>query len=134
MKLSPVSKFFLSIATFWPVAWLLFMLAWVLRLVNSYGPRADWLATIFMGHVATVLVCCGLLVFYALHAFKNERLDKDARFLWIILMCVAGLVAQPIYYLVHVAPDDKIEFELRRRNAKLAQLRKRSRRPLSSKS
>lgn len=53
-------------------------------------------------HFATIFLMMALMPFYIILAVKNERLDQTMRIVWIILFCMIGLFAQPVYWYLNV--------------------------------
>lgn len=53
-------------------------------------------------HFATILVMIALMPFYIVLAVKNEQMDSNMRLVWIILLCMIGLFANPAYWYLHV--------------------------------
>jgi len=53
-------------------------------------------------HFATILVMMALMPFYIILAVKNEQLDQTMRIVWIILFCMIGVLANPVYWYLQV--------------------------------
>ena len=49
-----------------------------------------------------------LLVFYVVHAFKNERLVGDKRVLWVVVMFFGSFVAGIIYWWIYIWRDEPL--------------------------
>ena len=116
MKLSPGLRVLVGMVTLWPIVWLLIFLIFGLRLVlQNDGPNMGALAIFIVGHGITAILAMGMLVFYVLHAHKNEKISKDLRVVWIVFLVTAGLFAQPIYYVLYVFGQDDSESSTMRR-------------------
>lgn len=46
----------------------------------------------------------GLLAIYLIHVLQNDKLDKDTRLLWAILIFVGSMIAMPIYFYKYILP------------------------------
>lgn len=44
----------------------------------------------------------GLLIFYLVHIGRNNILDNEKKFLWIVVVITLNAIAMPIYWYVHV--------------------------------
>lgn len=57
---------------------------------------------LFGAHFLTILLIMGLMPFYVILAVKDERHDQSMRIIWIVLMCMVGMFAMPIYWFLYV--------------------------------
>ncbi|MBZ0090393.1 MAG: hypothetical protein K8H90_08460 [Thermoanaerobaculia bacterium] len=60
-------------------------------------------------HLGTMLLSIAFLVFYVVHAFKNQRLTQDKRVLWVILLFFGSFIAAIVYwanYIWRVPPTE----------------------------
>jgi len=57
---------------------------------------------LFAVHFITVWLMLGLLVLYILLAVKREQFDQTTRIVWIILICLMGTFAMPVYWYLYV--------------------------------
>jgi hypothetical protein len=53
-------------------------------------------------HFATIIVMMAVLPFYIVLAVKNEQMDQNMRIVWIVLFCMIGFLANPVYWYLHV--------------------------------
>jgi hypothetical protein len=102
------SKVCLGMATLWPVAYVILFLATV-----GYGALGGPTALeafpfelLLVLHLLTMLLGASLLVFYVSHLFRNDRVDKDKRSLWAIVLLLGSIVAMPIYWYAYVWTQD----------------------------
>jgi len=56
-------------------------------------------------HFITVWLMLGLLVFYIVLAVKRESFEQTTRIVWIILLCLMGTFAMPVYWYLYVWRD-----------------------------
>jgi hypothetical protein len=57
---------------------------------------------LFGAHLFTILLIMALLPVYIVLAVKNEKLDQTARIIWVILICMMGMLANPVYWYLYV--------------------------------
>ncbi|NQY07428.1 MAG: PLDc N-terminal domain-containing protein, partial [Flavobacteriaceae bacterium] len=50
-------------------------------------------------------VSVGLLVYYIIHAVKNQKFDSNQRLMWILILVLAGMIGNIIYYFVEILPS-----------------------------
>ena len=53
-------------------------------------------------HLGTMLLSVLLLIFYIVHAFKNQKLQQDKRVLWVIVLFFGSFIAGIIYWWIYV--------------------------------
>lgn len=100
------SKILLAAATIWPLIYMLlfmglFMFAMFLR---DGGPGTLW-AVIIPVHLLTILLIMGLTVFYIVNVFRNDRVNKDMKVLWAVVLFMGSMVAMPIYWYLYIWRD-----------------------------
>ena len=100
------SKILLAAATIWPLIYMLlfmglFMFAVFLR---DGGSGALW-AIIIPVHLLTILLIMGLTVFYIVNVFRNDRVNKDMKVLWAVVLFMGSIVAMPIYWYLYIWRD-----------------------------
>ena len=99
------SKVLLFSATIWPFVYtLLFLGVIVLSFSNVMGGSGSWLAMIIPIHVLTMLLSFGLMAFYIVNVFRNDRVNKDMKLLWVVVLFMGGLIAMPIYWYLYIWP------------------------------
>jgi hypothetical protein len=48
------------------------------------------------------LLSIGLLIFYLIHAAKNNSLNTNERLIWILIFVFAGIIGFPIYWYMQI--------------------------------
>jgi intracellular septation protein A len=97
-------------AALWP---LVYMIAFVVLILESAlrgggAPDHDLLVpfgVLVALHVATMLVMVAGLIAYVVHAWRNPRVKKDERTLWVLVLLLGGPIAMPIYWWIYVRGD-----------------------------
>jgi hypothetical protein len=74
---------------------------------NPPGPAVSPLFPIgFIGlfavHMITILLMLLLMPFYIVLVVKSSRLDETMRIVWVVLICLLGMFAMPVYWYLYV--------------------------------
>lgn len=103
------AKVALGVATLWPVVYVfLFMAFFVSAIFFGPGPAetgsgAQPLMALFVGvHLLTMALILGLTIFYIVNIFRNERVEKDKKALWAIVIFMGSAIAMPIYWYLYI--------------------------------
>ena len=108
------TKIWLGAATLWPVLYMFLFFAFVLgMMILAPQPSGGDSVTlppefgiaiigIFFLHFVTIFMMLGLMVYYIVHAVKNESLNTDMRAVWAVLFFFMGMFAQPIYWYLYI--------------------------------
>ena len=59
-------------------------------------------AAFFAVHLFTMLWMMGLTIFYIVNVFRNDRVDKDKKALWAIVIFMGNIIAMPIYWYLYI--------------------------------
>ena len=73
--------------------------------VNNGPPPLAFFA-IFPIHILTMLLMFALTAFYIVNVFRNERVNKDTKVLWAIVIFMGSIIAMPIYWYLYIWPED----------------------------
>jgi len=57
---------------------------------------------LFGAHFLTIILMMGLMPLYVILAVKDERHDQTMRIIWVVLICMMGMFAMPIYWFLYV--------------------------------
>ena len=105
------SKILLAAATVWPFFYMLLFLGFMMLmfLTASNGPGDGGPGLLFMLifplHILTMLLMMGLTVFYIVNVFRNERVVKDMKVLWAVVIFIGSIIAMPIYWYLYIWRD-----------------------------
>jgi cytosine/uracil/thiamine/allantoin permease len=61
-----------------------------------------------------MIVIMALLTFYIINVFRNDRVNKDMKILWAVVLFFGNFVAMPVYWYLYIWRDPKILSEIRR--------------------
>lgn len=60
------------------------------------------IVALFAAHMLTILLMIGLMPLYVILAVKSDRLDQTTRIIWVILLCMMGMFAMPVYWYLYI--------------------------------
>jgi hypothetical protein len=102
-------KILLGLATVWPFAYMLlffFVVFSSLFFVTGPGdPESGpplFFLVLFPLHILTMFWITALTVFYMVNVFRNERVDKDKKVLWAVVLFMGNMIAMPIYWYLYI--------------------------------
>jgi len=106
-------KVTLGIVAFWPIIYLFFFVIYSFSQISKiYEATGEgmlpsessfpiWLS--FLG-VVSILTA---LVIYVIDVFKNNKVKKDLKAVWAIILFVGNVIAMPIYWYLYIWKDEK---------------------------
>lgn len=100
-------KVLLGIVTVWPFAYMILFFLVIFSTIlfvpepGSSGPP-PLIALIFPLHLLTMLIVMALMVFYIVDVFRNERVEKDKKPLWAIVLFMGNMIAMPVYWYLFI--------------------------------
>jgi hypothetical protein len=113
--MSKFMKILLGIATVWPFLYMILFICFILFSIllmpsmgtSAGGPFAALFLIIFPLHLLTMLLIMGLTVFYMVNIFRNERIDKDKKLLWALVLFMGNMFAMPIYWYLYIWSEEE---------------------------
>lgn len=103
------TKILLGLATLWPFLYLIlffiFFISLFLFMPGSEGEESGppFAFVVFIAlHLFTMLWIMGLTVFYIVNIFRNDRVDKDKKVLWAVVIFMGNVIAMPIYWYLYI--------------------------------
>jgi len=103
------TKVLLGLASLWPFVYMILFFIFVLSSFfflspstgKEFGPPVSFMV-IFLLHLLTMLWIMALTIFYIVNVFRNERVDKDKKVLWAVVLFMGNLIAMPIYWYLYI--------------------------------
>jgi hypothetical protein len=103
------TKILLGLATLWPFLYIIFFFLFIFSSIlfmpgsgeNESGPPF-FFALLFALHFLTMIWIMGLTVFYMVNVFRNDRVDKDKKVLWAVVIFMGNMIAMPIYWYLYI--------------------------------
>ncbi len=103
------TKILLGLATLWPFLYLilffLFVFSSILFMPGTGGEESgtNFFFAVFIAlHLLTMLWIMALTVFYMVNVFRNDRVDKDKKVLWAVVIFMGNMIAMPIYWYLYI--------------------------------
>ena len=107
-------KILLGAATLWPIVYMFIFFILIFATVlfrpepGEGGGAPPMIAWIFGLHILTMLLIMGLTVFYIVDVFRNNRVEKDKKALWAIVIFLGNMIGMPIYWYLYIWKDPVI--------------------------
>jgi hypothetical protein len=60
---------------------------------------------LFGAHFFTILLSLGLMPLYIVLVVKSDRHDQTMRIIWVVLLCMMGMLAMPVYWYLYIWRD-----------------------------
>lgn len=109
MKLNQPKKIVLGILTVWPIIYMFLFMVFMfgmafLNMFDGKGEReAPILFLVLIGlHFFTCLYTMVLIGFYVYYLFKTERVPKDKKALWAVVIFLGNVFAMPIFWFLYI--------------------------------
>jgi hypothetical protein len=110
--MSRAGKIALGAATVWPLLYMIIFFVSVFALMFAFsagepapadhvGPPV-WFFGLFALHFLTMLWVLGLTAFYIVNVFRNERVEKDKKALWAVVLFLGSIFAMPAYWYLYI--------------------------------
>ena len=108
------NKVLLGIATIWPFIYIvLFMVFMFSTFFFTRGDGSEvrtpegvfvpvLMVIVFALHFLTIIWIWALIAFYMVNVFKNDRVDKDKKVLWAVVLFMGNMMAMPVYWYLYI--------------------------------
>ena len=122
-NLSKPVKILLAVFTVWPIVYMiLFMLSFMfmgfmMPMMGAVGHAGNshvsdtvmpvGFMLFFAVHMLTILGSMVLIAFYIVHLFKTERVPKDQKALWAVLLFLGWWMAGSVYWYMYIWREPK---------------------------
>ncbi len=108
-------KVLLGIGTIWPLIYMVFFFVFIISSLSSMplnGPpdvRAfeDTFSAIILLHLLTMLLVFGLTIFYMVNVFRNDRVIKEKKTLWAVVLFLGNVLVMPFYWYHYIWSEEK---------------------------
>lgn len=103
------TKILVGLASLWPFVYMILFFIFFLSSFfflsaspgQEFGPPVGFIV-IFLLHLLTMLWIMALTIFYIVNVFRNERVDKDKKALWAVVLFMGNMIAMPIYWYLYI--------------------------------
>lgn len=103
----------LGVVSLWPIAYMLIFMTFIISMFMSITGQnlgnGSNIFVLFGLHIFTIILTMVLITIYIINIFKNERVEKDKKVLWTIIILFGGIVAMPIYWYLYLWSKEKNE-------------------------
>jgi hypothetical protein len=103
------TKILLGLATLWPFLYMIlffvFVFSSILFMPGTRGEESGppFFFVVFIAiHLFTMFWIMALTVFYMVNVFRNDRVDKDKKVLWAVVIFMGNMIAMPIYWYLYI--------------------------------
>lgn len=104
------TKILLGLASLWPLVYMVLFFIFILASFfflsppvggQELGPPVSFMVIFFL-HLLTMLWIMALTIFYIVNVFRNERVDKDKKVLWAVVLFMGNMIAMPVYWYLYI--------------------------------
>ena len=112
------AKLLLGALTIWPIIYGFLFLCSVIGLIlwqvsqpQAPGPPSDgeppawFMVGLVAAHLGTMLEIFALGVFYVYHLYHNDRVEKQLKAFWAVIIILGNMLAMPVYWYLYVWRD-----------------------------
>jgi len=108
MKLSNSQRILLGILSIWPFIYIPFFVVFTIGMTFATDSPVPIFIIIPL-HMLTMLVNLGLMIFFVVHAIKTIDPKDDMRIIWVVIILLLGILANPVYWYLRIWRDRKKE-------------------------
>ena len=119
MSMSKPVKILLAIATAWPLVYIgvFFVAMFGMMIAEVYAPTVPsdeiplGFVALFAGYFLTIIWTMGLIAVYIIHLFKTDRVPKDQKALWAVVIFLGHMLAMPVYWYLYIWREPALRVE-----------------------
>ena len=114
VQMKKSTKILLGLATLWPLVYMVLFFVFILStfffLSTSTSQEFGSVSfmVVFLLHLLTMLWITALTIFYIVNVFRNERVDKDKKVLWAVVLFMGNMIAMPIYWYLYIWKESPV--------------------------
>jgi hypothetical protein len=128
-KLPKALKLIFGVLTAWPFLYMILFFAAILILIfisvtsqgsagesagkahEAGGPMPVFVLVLVCLHVFTMLLIFALCALCILDVFKNDRVAKDKKTLWAVVLFMGGIFSCPVYWYIYIWKEPEASIE-----------------------
>ena len=102
----------LAVFTVWPFLYIILFFGSILGtmiLASVCNGPPKWLFgvmfVILILHFLTMIEVFSLIAIYIIHVFKTDRIPRDKKVLWAVVLFLGNMLAMPVYWYLYVWKD-----------------------------
>jgi hypothetical protein len=106
------TKILVGLATLWPFFYMILFLFFIFSSILFMPAKGEesgspfFFAVFIAIHLLTMLWIMGLTVFYMVNVFRNDRVDKDKKVLWAVVIFMGNMIAMPVYWYLYIWKEE----------------------------
>jgi hypothetical protein len=116
MKMGKPAKIALAVITILPLVYMFCFMAFIfITMLTSFSGKSldkdafDFFPVIFILHFAAIFLSFALLAFYLYYLFKTDRLEKDRKALWAVILFLGSFFAMPVFWYLYIWREPAVE-------------------------
>ena len=109
MNIGKPAKIALAVVTVLPLVYMFCFIAFIfITMLSSFSGKTpskdafDFFPIVFILHFAAIFLSFGLLAFYLYYLFKTERVEKDKKALWAVILFLGSFFAMPVFWYLYI--------------------------------
>ena len=108
--MNKTTKLILGVVTFLPLLYIIFFSFTFDKLFVFDDPTYFFMnfqkfSILVILHLFSILLTIGLLIFYISNVFKNEKVPRDKKKQWALIIFFGHVIAMPIYWYINIWKD-----------------------------
>jgi hypothetical protein len=110
-------KIALGVFSLWPFIYMIIFMFFTFSMVFktpgnvNQEPTFDFFKLIFGLHLFTMVEIFALIIIYVVFIFKTEKVAKDKKALWAVVIFLGNMIAIPIFWFLYIWKDPKQTIE-----------------------
>jgi len=101
LKLSKSRRILLGILSIWPLVYIILFIIYAMVISEITSSNIPFIIMILL-HILTILLSWALIIFYIVHALRTIKPPDDMRIIWVIILVVGNVIANPIYWYLRI--------------------------------
>jgi hypothetical protein len=104
-------KIALGVFSLWPFIYMIIFMSFTFLMVFNtpdnvnQEPTFDFFKLIFGLHLFTMVEMFALIIIYVVFIFKTEKVAKDKKALWAVVIFLGNMIAIPIFWFLYIWKD-----------------------------
>jgi len=108
LKLSKSQKIILGILSIWPLVYIVFFVIYAFVISELTSSNVPFIILIVL-HVLTILLIWAMIIFNIIHVLRTIKPPNELRIVWVILLLLGNMIANPVYWYLHIWREPKLE-------------------------
>lgn len=102
--------YLIGLLSIWPPVYFVLFIAFIAYTFAATPKHGfDAFQMIFLFHIGTMLLMFVLMAVFLVHAFRTDQMNADRRILWVVVLLLFGVFANPVYWWLYIRPRAVVE-------------------------